>query len=110
MRSVVEPPIWKRPETLMLAKDVGKYTLLGLVLLYIFLAFLRPMLRKLSSSIKTATAPKEVVDEDDAIVNLSEKGKIKQERGYEENLGAAKQMAKQDPKIVANVIKGWVDE
>ena len=108
--AIVEPPIWKRPETLMLAKDVGKYTLLGLVLLYIFLAFLRPMLRKLSSSIKTATAPKEVVDEDDAIVNLSEKGKIKQERGYEENLGAAKQMAKQDPKIVANVIKGWVDE
>ncbi|MEA5096917.1 MAG: flagellar basal-body MS-ring/collar protein FliF, partial [Burkholderiaceae bacterium] len=109
--AVEEPPIWKRPETLALAKDIGKYVLLGLVLLYIFLAFLRPMLRKLSQTIKSAATAKTISDETDAIVNLSSKSKAERPaRGYEENLGAAKQMAKQDPKVVANVIKNWVGE
>jgi flagellar M-ring protein FliF len=29
-------------------------------------------------------------------------------RSYQENLDAAKQLARQDPKVVANVVKSWV--
>jgi flagellar M-ring protein FliF len=32
----------------------------------------------------------------------------KKPRTYQDNLDAAKQLARDDPKVVANIIKGWV--
>ena len=116
--AVIEPPLWKRPEMLALAQEIGKYVLVGIVLLYIFFAYLRPMLRKLSRTINPEPPAGSAVKEEgednedeDAIVNLSEQGQARQGvRKYEDNLNAAKQLAKQDPKVVANLIKNWVDE
>ena len=105
---VVETPIWKNPETLQTAKEVGKYLLGAAVILYLFFAFLKPMLKRLM-----AAPPKRVVveeDDDDAVVKLGGGGNPMGEkpRGYAENLEAAKALAKQDPKVVANVVKAWV--
>ena len=105
---IVELPIWKNPETLQTAKEVGKYLLGAAVILYLFFAFLKPMLKKLM-----AASPKQVVvaeEEDDAVVNLGSSAQPMgaKPRGYAENLEAAKALAKQDPKVVANVVKAWV--
>ena len=105
---VVELPIWKNPDTLQTAKEVGKYLLGAAVILYLFFAFLKPMLKKLM-----AASPKRVVveaDDDDAVVNLGSSGQPMgaKPRNYAENLEAAKALAKQDPKVVANVVKAWV--
>ncbi len=104
---VVELPIWKNPETLQTGKEVGKYLLGAAVILYLFFAFLKPMLKKLM-----AGPPRPVVvdDDDDTVVELSDGGEPMgaQKRGYEENLDAAKTLARQDPKVVANVVKAWV--
>ena len=102
---MVEVPIWKNPEYLQMAKDVGKWLLGAAVILYLFFAFLKPMLKKLM----TAAPKKRVVVEEDSVVNLSNSEPMgPQTRGYAENLDAAKTLAKQDPKVVANVVKGWV--
>jgi flagellar M-ring protein FliF len=101
---IVEAPIWKKPETLQMAKEVGKYLLAAIVLLYLFFSVLKPMLRKLS----TIAPP--------APLGLDENGLLLEEtepapqpvRGYQDNLEAAKLLARQDPKMVANVVKTWV--
>ena len=104
---VVEVPIWKNPETLQTGKDVGKWLLGAAVILYLFFAFLKPMLKKLMAGL-----PKPVViaDDDGDVVELSHNSEPMgvQTRGYAENLEAAKVLAKQDPKVVANVVKAWV--
>ena len=105
---VVDVPLWKNPEVIMTAKEVGKYLLGAAVILYLFFAFLKPMLKKLM-----AAAPKTVVvaaDDDDTVVELSADSEPMgvKPRGYAENLDAAKVLAKQDPKVVANVVKAWV--
>ncbi|MBS1186271.1 MAG: fliF [Burkholderiaceae bacterium] len=118
-----ETPLWKRPEMLALAQEAGKYILVGAILLYLFFAFLRPMMRKLLPQPPKAETVPPVAEktegeggeegeegEEDAIVSLSEKGQRQGARKYEDNLGAAKQLAKQDPKVVANIIKNWVEE
>ncbi|HJW56423.1 MAG TPA: flagellar basal-body MS-ring/collar protein FliF, partial [Burkholderiaceae bacterium] len=103
--AIVEAPLWKRPETLALAREIGKYVFGGIVLLYLFFAVLRPMMKKLMKDARPVPAlPNE--SEEDAIVQLESSEPMGQKpRGYQENLEAAKQLARQDPKMVANVVK-----
>jgi flagellar M-ring protein FliF len=101
-------PLWKQPENIELAKELGKYLIAALVLLYLFFAILRPMLRKLmgkTEPLATAETSAEVepIDQmensDGTIVSVS---------GYQQNLQMVKQLAVNDPRVVANVVKTWV--
>jgi flagellar M-ring protein FliF len=114
-------PIWKRPETIALAMEGSKYILPGLLLLYLFFGVLRPMVKKLKKNLappepepEPEAAAEEKEDEDeDAVVELSEEQQLEAEiaaarRTYQDNLEAARQLAKSDPKMVANIVKTWV--
>lgn len=112
-----ELPLWKQPENIQLAKELGKYLFAGIILLYLYRHFLKPMLRKFSGKPETpATLPFPDDGEDDgAIVELSSTDKeialaedVKL-LDYQKNLAIAKKMATQDPKVVANVVKKWVN-
>jgi flagellar M-ring protein FliF len=104
---IAEVPLWKQAETLQMAKDAGKYLLAALVLLYLFFKFLKPMLTNLAApSVPALPRPQ---DDDDAVVSLgAPKPMLAGPRAYEDNLSAAKHLAKQDPKVVANVVKQWM--
>jgi flagellar M-ring protein FliF len=117
----VEPPVWKNPEYIAMAKDGGRYLLLAVVLLYLFFGVLRPLLKKVSPP-PPAPAPAlegagantpalgDATDEVGAVVQLSS-GELPapKQRSYQENLEVAKALAKQDPRMVANIVKNWVD-
>ncbi len=115
-------PLWKQADVIQTAKEVGKYLIGGLLLMYLFFAYLKPTLNKLTGkdpvSLRKekeqealeATARAE--EEEAAIVKLNNKeteaAGRQQISSYEINMDMAKQLAASDPKIVANVIKSWV--
>lgn len=103
---IPEDPIWKKPETLQMAKDVGKFLLGAAVLLYLFFAVLKPMLKKFNAPV---TRELHVVadDVDETLARPGDTVEIPV-HNYQHNLNLAKQLAKDDPKIVANVVKNWV--
>jgi len=101
---VAEPPIWKRPEILQNAWTVGKYAIGGAVLLYLFFAVLKPLFNRLMAGPEPIAA----IEDHDAIVHLAESEPMGPQGGYQNNLQAAKELARHDPKVVANVVKGWV--
>lgn len=104
---IEEVPLWKQPDMLQMAKEVGKYLLAALVLLYLFFKFLKPMLNTLIAPAVPALALQQ--DDEDAVVSLGNaQPMLAGPRAYEDNLSAAKQLAKQDPKVVANVVKQWM--
>lgn len=107
---IPDVPLWKQPDTIELAKDAGKYLLIALVLLYLFFSVLKPMLRKLTDKPEVEALPPP--DGADDEVHLSSSGELVSAghgvHGYQQNLDLARQLAKQDPKIVASVIKTWV--
>lgn len=108
---VPELPLWKQPDTIQFAKDLGKYLLAALVLLYLFFRVLKPMLRKLTDNTNVAALPPPGGADD--VVHLSTSGELVEVinngiHGYQQNLDLAKQLAKQDPKVVASVVKTWV--
>ncbi|GAA4015142.1 flagellar basal-body MS-ring/collar protein FliF [Actimicrobium antarcticum] len=113
-----EEPIWKKPESIQLAKELGKYLVGGIALLYLFFGVLRPMLKKFNAP--PAPKIKAVVDDDDSAndemddtgamqMNQAQQPAQPAEASYQQNLDMAKQMAKDDPKVVANVVKNWVN-
>jgi flagellar M-ring protein FliF len=102
---IIEVPLWKRPETMSMAYTVARYLLGAAFLLYLFFGLLKPMLGKLSQELRApARLPPPT---DDTVVRLSD-GETMRQRSYQENLDSAKQLARQDPKMVANVVKTWV--
>ncbi|KAF1047563.1 MAG: Flagellar M-ring protein [Herbaspirillum frisingense] len=121
-----ELPLWKQPGMIDLAKEIGKYVLLAAVLLFLYFRVLRPIIWKLSGREERERLAKEKADAEaaaaaaavaagfdpddpDAIVNLSGDAEVDDRAQYKANLETAKQWAKNDPKLVASIIKAWVN-
>ena len=100
-REIEETPLWKSPELLTSAKEIGRNLLIAGIALYLVLGVLRPMLRSFAeppASQALLNAPTaEALDSPE-----------RASATYEANLQTAKQIARQDPKLVANVVRGWV--
>ncbi|MDB5777123.1 MAG: flagellar M-ring protein FliF [Herbaspirillum sp.] len=121
----VDLPLWKQPNMIRLAIEVGKYLLLAIVLLFLYFRILRPIIWKLTG--KTERDAKAKADaqaaeaaalaaeegalfaDTDAVVQLSaEAEEAEAIASYKAHLEIAKALAKRDPKLVASVIKGWI--
>jgi len=104
---IPEVPLWKRPETLTMVKEVGKYAIGSALLLYLFFGVFKPMLNKFAQELRKSTiepAPKvEEVTTKEPIIDLQSVGP-----SYQQNLNSARDMARTDPKVVANIVKNWV--
>ncbi|MCW0200843.1 MAG: flagellar basal-body MS-ring/collar protein FliF [Rhodanobacter thiooxydans] len=118
-QEVIDTPIWKDPELTGMAGDMLKYLLVAGVAAYLLFGVLKPLVR-------TLTAPVER-DEDEvrdvtldadgqpvalpgataAQLELSPEARAALE--FETKLEAARTMAKNDPKAIAEVIKHWVN-
>ena len=95
---VPEVPLWKQPGTVDLAKDIGKNVLIGAVLLVVVLFVLRPLL-------KTVTAARPALQ---PLPSPAEAPQLAQSGGVDNGVERARRLAREDPKVVANVVKEWV--
>ncbi|HEU4852607.1 MAG TPA: flagellar basal-body MS-ring/collar protein FliF [Telluria sp.] len=112
-----EIPWWKDKDNMAMAKEAAKILFAAILIGYLFFRLLRPMLRPLFRKLDeitevpepSATAIEEM-DEEQAIIARTqlEELEAQQARGYRENLQMAKNLAKEDPRVVANVVKAWV--
>jgi flagellar M-ring protein FliF len=100
---IAEDPFWKQPATFMLAKEVGKHLLIAAAVLYLLLGVLRPLLKSFVEARPAPVLPEGAM-EGEATGQI--RGRVN--ASYESNLQIAKQLASQEPKMVANVVKDWV--
>lgn len=113
-------PLWKQPDMVDLGKDVAKYLLIATIMLIVIFGVIKPALRPLllkpEPVDKEASAHQEgheggidVTEGED--FSQTENGLPQQPavQPYEQGLQAAKQIAQDDPRIVASVIKDWVN-
>ncbi|VVE70649.1 flagellar M-ring protein FliF [Pandoraea captiosa] len=111
-------PWWRQRQNIELAKQVGKWVLIGLIGLYLWFGVIRPAIRKHLTPPPPAepslagvggaaggAAGAEGAEGEDADGEAGKRGELS---AYERNLQYARQVARQDPKIVATVVKAWV--
>ncbi|MFY9316030.1 MAG: flagellar M-ring protein FliF C-terminal domain-containing protein, partial [Burkholderiales bacterium] len=95
VETVPEPAFWQQPDTVAFGKEIGKHLLaLGLAL-YVVFGVLRPMVRQLA---ELPPAPEPAAIENFETIETGQVGRLE----------AARQLARRDPKVVANVVKSWV--
>ncbi len=94
-----EVPLWKQPDTIGMAKDAARYTLFAAVALYLFFGVLRPLFKQASARVQAtpvAAGPTVTAQLNAPGVNSAEA------------LERARSVARQDPKVVASVVKSWM--
>lgn len=103
VQPVEEIPLWKNPELINWAKEIGRNLLIAGIALYLVLGVLRPMLRAFATP--PEPPPELLPASGQALVanQAAEKAAT-----YDANLQTAKTLARQDPKLVANVVRNWV--
>jgi len=102
---IPEVPLWKQPANIEMAMQAGKYLLMAVALLLLYLRMLKPMLKKI------AEAPALPAPGHDALLQHSAAGEMMAlpgQRNYQENLSRAQKLASEDPRVVANIVKTWV--
>ncbi|MHB0775317.1 flagellar basal-body MS-ring/collar protein FliF [Halomonas sp. WWR20] len=112
---------WKTPQAIEMAMTLGRYLLVALVALFLWFKIVRPLVQRHTRAPAPATpvftpAPdiREVADENAAATDLYDRGEPKRKRNksasYEQNLKDAREMAQEDPRLVAMIVRGWVSK
>ncbi len=104
-----EPPLWEQAWLWDLARQVLG---VALVLVVVF-AVLRPAARRLTShavAARRATIAAEGELVEDRLSLSHGAPELPGARGTQEHLSAVKSLAVEDPKRVAQVVRGWVSE
>ncbi|MDD5299456.1 MAG: flagellar basal-body MS-ring/collar protein FliF [Gallionella sp.] len=101
--SIEELPFWKQSDLIELMKDMLKYLLIGAAMLFVVFRVIKPALHPLFvvPEFKAEDVENEEVQDD-------MKEALRQKASFDTNLQTARHIAKQEPKIVASVVKEWV--
>ncbi len=121
--TVEETPIWQRADMIELAKELLKYGLIAIGMFLIIFKIIKPALAPLTHP--TIVAAEDTAHSGHAVGGAHGEGDAAHggaagsaEQGgqyspavapYEQSLQTARQIAQQEPKIVASVIKEWVN-
>lgn len=117
---VDEIPLWKQPDMVDLGKDIAKYLLIALVMLIVVFGIIKPALRPLLTTPEhpkkdelddegTAGSGIHITEDDTFGAGGAELPQQPVVQPYEQGLRAAQQIAQDDPRIVASVLKDWVN-
>ena len=113
---LVEPvlPVWKDPEMIELGKEGLNWLLVLLVVLFAYFGVIRPLLRtvvppkqKPEAGAAAAAGEEAEGEEGEEGVRVTLSGEAEGE-SFEERLERARNLARNDPKMVANLIKEWM--
>jgi flagellar M-ring protein FliF len=97
---VPELPLWKQPDNIEMAKTAGRYLLFAAIVGYLIFGVLRPALRRAAENAPPPFDPSAMAGQHIPAASAPQ----------EDPLVRARRIAREDPKIVANVVKTWVNQ
>lgn len=111
-----EVPLWKQPETIEYGKDALRFIVGLVVLLMLYKKFLKPMFTKLTTpaTLSTVAENPQLANSaeggEDAVVTITgADGQVRRigNEEYDRRIETAKQIAKENPRMVAGLVTGW---
>jgi flagellar M-ring protein FliF len=99
-------PLWKDPEILSILKDLLKYGAIAGIIAYLLLGVARPLIKSMLDSLPK-TSQKSVGSQLNIVADGEEEQGASPAATLEKKIEQAREIAQQDPKIVANIIKDW---
>ncbi|MDP1634069.1 MAG: flagellar basal-body MS-ring/collar protein FliF [Gallionellaceae bacterium] len=109
---IPETPIWKQPDMIALVKDIFKYLLIAGGIGFLLFGIIKPAYRTIAEQ-SAAQEEAWAAMQNNPVTHHAgglNPYAAQASNSYEDNLQVAKQLAKDDPKIVATVVKEWVNK
>ena len=104
---VPEIPLWQDPELVALVKELGKYLVFALIAYLVWTKIMKPLFEMLAAAAQRAEAARKA--EAGRMRDTSEAYRASHGMAsYDDKVKAARDAAQQDPKLVAEMIKGWM--
>ena len=97
-------PAWKDPEMLELGKELLKYLAVLIALAVVYFGVVRPLIRSVAPP--PPQKDDDAFDDEDGV--LVELNAGPPALTFDDKLARAKEVAKSDPKMIANLIKDWI--
>ncbi len=104
-----ELPLWRQPDNIDIAKTAGKYLLMALLALYVWFAVLRPVLRRYLQPVPPAPAASASDNVAPAAGDAAQAPDSEEQR-HLENIKYARESALSDPRMVAMLIRHWMEK
>jgi len=98
---VPDAPIWQSPTLISTVLEYARYLLIAIVGFWLWSRVVKPVLISFAEAAARAAAER-------AAAAVEEPQAAQHQHSYETKLAAAREIAKQDPKAVAAMIKDWV--
>ncbi len=98
-----EIPFWQAADNIALAKEAGRTVVLGLVFLYLLMGVIRPLFRKIGDAASEISSERQV----NAIAAPAGPTQVETQNN---RLESVRELARQDPKVVANIVRNWVSK
>ncbi|WP_444984303.1 flagellar basal-body MS-ring/collar protein FliF [Halomonas mongoliensis] len=122
-----QPEWWQSPEIHALALNIGRYLLVALAALLLYLLILRPLIKRHTQAPVATAAPGstlqvQVGDDDAQGTAATETNRAAEDTyevprkrrrkasEYEQNLGDLREMAQEDPRMVAMIVRSWMNK
>lgn len=107
---LTETPIWKQPETIATVKDTIKFLLIAGGIGFLLFGIIKPAFKTITEQSAAqedawAMQQSQVMHHSGGAAYAAQSA-----NSYDDNLQLARQLAKEDPKIVASVVKEWVNK
>ena len=116
---------WQQPSTLSMAATLGRYLLVALAILLLYLLILRPLIKRYTQPPVMATAfpggtlatsvgsddenEEGETSSDDNDETYAKPKRRRKTSLYEHNLNDLREMAQEDPRMVAMIIRSWMN-
>lgn len=121
----VELAWWQQPDLQQLAFSLGRYLLVGLAILLLYLLILRPLIKRQTaqpmlqgpgSTISTAVGQDSDDGDTGAAADVEERAaetysaprRPRKSSSYESNLQELRELAQEDPRLVAMIVRSWM--
>ena len=100
-------PLWKDPETFALLRELFRYVVIAAILAYLLFKIILPLSKAMLEAPPRRPSTSlggnlNIVDDDEIEMQTPSAAKT-----LERKLEQARELAQQDPKVVANIIKDW---
>lgn len=106
---VILPP-WKDPAMIEFGKELLKNLIIALIILVLFFKVFLPPLKEIFAPPPPPPEPEPEPSDEEEEEELTpeEQAAIAAQTSYDENLRLAKELAKNEPRIVASVVREWL--
>lgn len=105
--AIDDTPLWEDPGMIATARELAKYLAIAAVIGYLVFNVIKPALEVLLEPLPEPLRSAEDEEEGDE-VSISKRGAAAAGSAFEQKVGEVRDMAKQDPKAVANIVKDWM--